>query len=206
MSKSNNEYSTIDNSYYPKRVIDSDNNHSFMELIYHASLYVDADKVDNLRWLNYCINLKELTISTSNTELLGQIKYLPNLESLTIINPEKDYTKSLLYDNCKFIIRANKLKKLHINIFNVEPGIVEEIDNLEVLNLDTSFNTIAVNYDFDYASLSSLKKVIVNMPLSLLVHIDKSFVELTKNGLKVYMPYKNDYIDITDKCIGVIII
>ena len=127
LSKSNNEYSTVDNSYYPKRVIDSDNNHSFMELIYRASLYVDADKVDNLRWLNYCISLKELTISTSNTELLGQIKYLPNLESLTIINPEKDYTKSLLYDNCKFIIRANKLKKMHINNFNVETGIVEGI-------------------------------------------------------------------------------
>ena len=33
----------------------------------------------------------------------------------------------MFYDNCKFIIRANKLKKMHINNFNVEPGIVEGI-------------------------------------------------------------------------------
>ncbi|MBQ3308088.1 MAG: hypothetical protein IJG68_07870 [Bacilli bacterium] len=171
------------------------------ELMKLESLDINVDssvKDEDLAWLNYCINLRDLTIHTTNCDALKGIKDLPKLQHLTLIADNIDYNSYLSKENCNFIEKSKDLEILDVGNYNIDPKLVESLKQVDTLVLNAQSDAIVSNYNFDYNKLSSLKHIIVNRPGSFVIHLDQNDLnQLKNNGVSIETNLKGNNEDIS---------
>ena len=177
------------------------------ELMKLESLDITVDsnlKDSDLAWLNYCTNLKDLTIHTTNCDALKGIKYLPKLTNLNLVADTVDYNTYLTKDNCKFMSNSKYLDTVTIGNYSIEPTLIESLKQVNTLVLNANNDTIVSNYNFDYNKLTSLKHLIVNRPGSFVIHMDQKDVDrLKSNGVTIETNINGGIGDITEYLTGV---
>ena len=175
---------------YLRKQITQDNSYIYyndLKNVEELSLLLDGTfSLGDLAFLNSCINLKKLTISLDNPDLLKVIKYLPNLEELTIENFGKESNLLLSMDNFSFVKKSPNLKKLLIGDFYVEKELLESLNQIKVLFFLSNKDSIICNYNYDYTKLKNLKYLIINKPLSFVIHTSfNEILNLKENGAKI---------------------
>ena len=131
---------------------------------------VSISNKEDLIWLNYCTNLNTLKLLVFDDDILEYVSTLPNLERLALYNCGKG-SATIDSDNSK-ILFSPKLNYLVLSDFNVEPGFIESLKNLKILDFSYTNNTILINYDLDYSKLTHLDRLIVSNPYSVAVRMD----------------------------------
>lgn len=121
-----------------------------------------SDESD-ITWLRYCSNLEKLYIIVdgdvdssilNGLEVLNELKnfnelYLGTLKNLALTN-----------DKTTFLAKATNIKKLIIDGFSVEEGVLEELTNLETLSLNVSSRRVyARHINVEYQKLTFLKEL-----------------------------------------------
>ena len=146
---------------------------------------------DNLIWLNYCTNLKNLTLIVSTDEILEYIYDLPNLENLSIRNTGRANI-TLDKNNAKMFLSPN-LKSLKLSQINIEENILNNLSQIETLDISDIIDPLLINYDIDYSQLSNLNKLIISNPYSVAIRLDTHELEtLLNNGVKIVDKDGND--------------
>lgn len=160
--------------------------------VYYFS--IDVDENDDLSWLNYCNNLITLTIKFGNCtsiKSLKKINELRSLEHLILINNNNDSLDFTNTDAINFIKESNSIRILSLSGFNIEPGALENLKNLDRLSIG---NGRDMNIDYsELTFLSSLEitdgpytaaTYITNGDISVLQRNDVSISGTTDDFLK----------------------
>lgn len=137
---------------------------------------VSINSKEDLLWLNYCTNLNTLKLLVFDDDIIEYVSTLPNLERLALYNCGKN-SATIDSNNCK-ILFSPKLNYLVLSDFNSEPGLIESLKNLKILDIGFSNNTILINYDLDYSKLTHLDRLIVSNPYSIAVRMDSKELDL----------------------------
>ena len=130
---------------------------------------IDVDENDDLSWLNYCNNLLTLTITFENCNSLNPLKKineLRSLEHLILINNNNDGLDFTNTNAINFIKESNSIRILSLSGFNIEPGILENLKNLERLSIGND-----KDMNIDYSELTFLSSLEITDGLIRLLHI-----------------------------------
>lgn len=146
---------------------------------------IDVDENDDLSWLNYCNNLLTLTITFENCNSLNPLKKineLRSLEHLILINNNNDGLDFTNTDAINFIKESNSIKILSLSGFNIEPGILENLKNLERLSIGNG-----KDMNVDYSELTFLSSLeITDGPYTAATYITNGDISvLQKNGVSI---------------------
>ena len=146
---------------------------------------IDVDENDDLSWLNYCNNLLTLTITFENCNSLNPLKKineLRSLEHLILINNNNDGLDFTNTDAINFIKESNSIKILSLSGFNIEPGILENLKNLERLSIGNG-----KDMNVDYSELTFLSFLeITDGPYTAATYITNGDISvLQKNGVSI---------------------
>lgn len=115
---------------------------------------------DSFEWIKYFPNIQELTIifDTSDKSLLKDIHKIKNLEKLESLHLITADNISMSEKDFSFLHDCSELKSLEINGLSVEKGVLESLDNLEKLSIN-SFCQVSNTIDTDYSKLTFLKEL-----------------------------------------------
>ena len=146
---------------------------------------IDVNENDDLSWLNYCNNLITLTIKFENCNSikpLKKINELKSLEHLILINNNND---SLDFTNTaaiNFIKESNSIRILSLSGFNIEPGALENLKDLERLSIGNG-----KDMNIDYSKLTFLNSLeITDGPYTAATYITNDDISvLQKNGVNI---------------------
>lgn len=146
---------------------------------------IDVDENDDLSWLNYCNNLLTLTITFENCNSLNPLKKineLRSLEHLILINNNDDSLDFTNTDAINFIKESNSIKILSLSGFNIEPGILENLKDLERLSIGNG-----KDMNIDYSELTFLSSLeITDGPYTAATYITNGDISmLQKNGVNI---------------------
>lgn len=146
---------------------------------------IDVDENDDLSWLNYCNNLLTLTITFENCNSLNPLKKineLRSLEHLILINNNNDSLDFTNTDAINFIKESNSIRILSLSGFNIEPGILENLKNLERLSIGNG-----KDMNIDYSELTFLSSLeITDGPYTAATYITNGDISvLQKNGVSI---------------------
>lgn len=151
--------------------------------VYYFNINVDEN--DDLSWLNYCNNLLTLTITFENCNSLNPLKKineLRSLEHLILINKNNDSLNFTNTDAINFIKESNSIKILSLSGFNIEPGILENLKDLERLSIGNG-----KDMNIDYSELTFLSSLeITDGPYTAATYITNDDISiLQKNGVSI---------------------
>lgn len=146
---------------------------------------IDVDENDDLSWLNYCNNLLTLTITFDNCNSLNPLKKineLRSLEHLILINNNNDGLDFTNTNVINFIKESNSIRILSLSGFNIEPGILENLKNLERLSIGNG-----KDMNIDYSELTFLSSLeITDGPYTAATYITNGDISvLQKNGVSI---------------------
>ena len=146
---------------------------------------IDVDENDDLSWLNYCNNLLTLTITFENCNSINPLKKineLRSLEHLILINNNDDSLDFTNTDAINFIKESNSIRILSLSGFNIEPGILENLKDLERLSIGNG-----KDMNIDYSELTFLSSLeITDGPYTAATYITNDDISvLQKNGVSI---------------------
>lgn len=146
---------------------------------------IDVDENDDLSWLNYCNNLLTLTITFENCNSINPLKKineLRSLEHLILINNNDDSLDFTNTDAINFIKESNSIRILSLSGFNIEPGILENLKDLERLSIGNG-----KDMNIDYSELTFLSSLeITDGPYTAATYITNGDISvLQKNGVSI---------------------
>lgn len=135
----------------------------------------------SLEWLNYCKGIQDLVLAihTDNAEMFKDIDKL-NMPNLSITT---DKSLSLTEENFSFLKRSKTLKQLSLYDFDIEPGLLESLTQLDELLLESNNN-----YEIDFSKLTFLDKLTFALAKPYDIAIDftsEEYQTLIKNGVDV---------------------
>lgn len=119
-------------------------------------LFLSVEDGDDLSWLQYCTNIRELIINfkTDNIPDFSFLQSLNNLESFSVScfpNVYNDFSN----EKFSFLHQCQSVKNLYILGFeNIEPGFLESLTNLDKITLSD-----CTNQNLDYSKLTFLKEL-----------------------------------------------
>jgi len=119
-------------------------------------LFLSIEDGDDLSWLQYCTNIREIIINfkTDNIPDLSFLQSLNNLESFSVScfpNTYNDFSQ----EKFAFLSQCKSVKNLYILGFeNIEPGFLESLTNLDKITLSD-----CTNQNIDYSKLTFLKEL-----------------------------------------------
>ena len=151
--------------------------------VYYFSINVDEN--DDLSWLNYCNNLITLTIKFGNCtsiKSLKKINELRSLEHLILINNNNDSLDFTNTDAINFIKESNSIRILSLSGFNIEPGALENLKNLDRLSIGNGRDM-----NIDYSELTFLSSLeITDGPYTAATYITNGDISVLKrNGVSI---------------------
>lgn len=146
---------------------------------------IDVDENDDLSWLNYCNNLLTLTITFENCNSINPLKKineLRSLEHLILINNNDDSLDFTNTDAINFIKESNSIRILSLSGFNIEPGALENLKDLERLSIGNG-----KDMNIDYSELTFLSSLeITDGPYTAATYITNGDISvLQKNGVSI---------------------
>ncbi len=161
-------------------------------------IYFNIDDNSSLEWLNYCTNIKKLTliISTDDISVLEEVKKLDNLEKLNVYSV---HNVTLTQKNSQWLKESPKLKELHLLGCYVEPGVLENLTNLQKLSLlDESSKEV------NYEKLTFLKELefLSDQPYEIAIGFTKKdYDTLVNHGVKISFEEetKNKVLEINER-------
>ena len=135
----------------------------------------------SLEWLNYCKGIQELVLAihTDNVEMFKDIDQL-NVPRLSITT---DKSLSLTKENFGFLSRSKPIKQLSLYDLDIEPGILENLAQLEELLLESD-----ENYEIDFSKLTFLDKLTFALANPYDIAIDftnQEYQSLINDGVEV---------------------
>ncbi len=145
---------------------------------------------DDLLWLNYCTNLTTLSLIINSDEVLDYVLELPKLERLALNNVGKS-VHALTNNN--YILFSPNLNYLILTDFNLQNGLLESLNNLQILDISSNEDIVLSNYNIDYTKLTYLKMLIVDNPYTLAIHLDSNEINTLLNAnVKIVNKKLND--------------
>ena len=146
---------------------------------------IDVDENDDLSWLNYCNNLITLTITFENCNSINPLKKineLRSLEHLILINHNNDGLDFTNTDAINFIKESNSIRILSLSGFNIEPGALENLNNLARLSIGNG-----KDMNIDYSELTFLNSLeITDGPYTAATYITNGDISvLQRNGVSI---------------------
>ena len=145
---------------------------------------LNLESPDELLWLNYCENLESLEVLVFTDDVLSLVYELPNLKNISILNYGNSQ-KTIDVESC-LILKSPKLEYLKLRQINVENGLLEQLDQLKVLDIEDNSDVFLINYDFDYTGIDSLERIIISNPYSIAIHLDTNELnELVNKGVRI---------------------
>lgn len=147
--------------------------------VYYFNL--DINENDDLSWLNYCNNLNALILTFENCNSLNpleKISELRSLEHLILINKNYENLDFINDDSINFIKNSNTIRILSLSGFNIEPGILENLKNLEKLSIGNG-----KDMNIDYSKLTFLNSLeITDGPYTAATYITNSDINILKRN------------------------
>ena len=146
---------------------------------------------DELLWLNYCKNLESLQIIITNDNILREVYELPNLKKLILINcGNKNITLDV---DSSILLTSPNLVYLKLNQINIEDGLIEQINQIKVLDIQDNDDLFLINFNIDYTKLTNLQRIIISNPYSVIIHLDtEELNQLINNGVIITDKDGND--------------
>lgn len=121
-----------------------------------------SDESD-ITWLRYCSNLEKLYVivdGDADSSVLNGLEVLNELKDFNELYLGTVNNLALTKDKTTFLSRTPNIKKLTIDGFSVEEGVLEELTNLEKLSLNVSSKGVhARHINVDYQKLTFLKEL-----------------------------------------------
>lgn len=112
---------------------------------------------DDLSWINYCVNLREININFLSKDVdFSQIQSLPNLEKFSLLTSnvvEAEFSESQF----GFLHGCPNLHELQLHNLGVEPGFVESLTQVKELVLNASRE---ISMCIDFSKLTHLDKIV----------------------------------------------
>lgn len=184
--------SKIDKVYSSKGLNDSITFSDLKKL--NSELSINVTTNEDLSFLNYCNNLKSLSILFNNNSKiadLNSITELPNLENLSIVNFLSNDTYYINETNGKFILNSPKLKSLNLNFCGIDPAIINKLNNIQML----SINSLCHPEDIDFYNLKKLNTVVLNGGLyDDPIYLDDNMINTLKNcNINIAINNNSDY-------------
>ncbi len=182
----------IDKSYSNKSLNDSIYFSDLKKLDTELSICVGNN--EDLSFLNYCTNLKSLSILFNNNSKiadLNSITELPKLEQLNIMNFLSNDTYYIDENNGKFMLNSPELKSLNLNFCGIDPAIINKLNNIQMLGI----NSLCHPEDIDFYNLKKLDTVVLNGGLyDDPIYLDDNMINTFKDcGINIAMNNNNDY-------------
>lgn len=122
--------------------------------------YTIIDETSSFDWVKYFPNINDLTITfaTTDNSILKDIDKIKELKKLDNLHLKTDCNISITNENFSFLRDCLELKNLDIDGLSIEEGVLESLNNLEKLSLN-SFRRISNVIDTDYSKLTFLKEL-----------------------------------------------
>lgn len=146
---------------------------------------INISENDDLSWLNYCNNLNTLTLTfkdCNSIKPLKKITELRSLEHLILINKNNDCLDFTNTDSINFIKESNSIRVLSLSGFNIEPGTLENLNNLDRLSIGNGRDM-----NIDYSELTFLSSLeITDGPYTAATYITNEDISiLQRNGVVI---------------------
>lgn len=121
-----------------------------------------SDESD-ITWLRYCSNLEKLYVIVEgdvDSSVLNGLEVLNELKNFNELYLGTMNNLALTNDKTTFLSKTSNIKKLTIDGFSVEEGVLEKLTNLEKLSLNVSCRGMyARHINVEYQKLTFLKEL-----------------------------------------------